>query len=175
MQAIQCLPRRSDKRGGSTSSCQTRSEHPAEQGGSFVANPSFGAVPKCADPDSPACYGHFIFFRPSDRSNCHLALSYCSPCFWDLSRISRGAGYGGPSKHGPPLPPPSCGTGGEGPPGRRGGTWGRCLLRAGNKVPADARILEAYNLQIEEAVLTGESVPSEKQTGNAGKSSVAYR
>ena len=36
------------------------------------------------------------------------------------------------------------------------------LLRAGDKVPADARLVEAVNLQIEEASLTGESVPVEK-------------
>ncbi len=38
------------------------------------------------------------------------------------------------------------------------------LLQAGNKVPADARLVETVNLQIEEAALTGESVPAEKQT-----------
>ncbi len=38
------------------------------------------------------------------------------------------------------------------------------LLRAGDRIPADARLIEAINLQIEEAALTGESVPSEKQT-----------
>jgi P-type Ca2+ transporter type 2C len=36
------------------------------------------------------------------------------------------------------------------------------LLRAGNRVPADARLLESVNLQIQEAALTGESVPVEK-------------
>ncbi len=36
------------------------------------------------------------------------------------------------------------------------------LLRAGDKVPADCRLIEAANLQTEEAALTGESVPSEK-------------
>jgi Ca2+-transporting ATPase len=36
------------------------------------------------------------------------------------------------------------------------------LLRAGDRVPADARLSEAINLQIEEAALTGESVPVEK-------------
>ncbi len=36
------------------------------------------------------------------------------------------------------------------------------LLRAGDKVPADARLFESVNLQVEEAPLTGESVPIEK-------------
>ena len=38
------------------------------------------------------------------------------------------------------------------------------LLRAGDKIPADARLIEAINLQVEEAALTGESVPVEKIT-----------
>jgi len=38
------------------------------------------------------------------------------------------------------------------------------LLRAGDKIPADARLIEAINLQIDEASLTGESVPVDKQT-----------
>jgi Ca2+-transporting ATPase len=33
------------------------------------------------------------------------------------------------------------------------------LIRAGDRIPADARLVEAVNLQIEEAALTGESVP----------------
>jgi Ca2+-transporting ATPase len=36
------------------------------------------------------------------------------------------------------------------------------LLRAGDKVPADVRLIEAVNLRLEEAALTGESVPVEK-------------
>ena len=36
------------------------------------------------------------------------------------------------------------------------------LLRAGDRIPADVRLLETASLQIEEAALTGESVPVEK-------------
>ncbi|WP_108881513.1 HAD-IC family P-type ATPase [Anderseniella sp. Alg231-50] len=39
------------------------------------------------------------------------------------------------------------------------------LLEAGDKVPADVRLLETHGLQIQEAILTGESVPVEKHTG----------
>ncbi len=37
------------------------------------------------------------------------------------------------------------------------------LLHAGDRVPADARVVEAINLQAEEAALTGESLPAAKQ------------
>jgi P-type Ca2+ transporter type 2C len=36
------------------------------------------------------------------------------------------------------------------------------ILHTGDRIPADARLLEAINLQVEEATLTGESVPVEK-------------
>ncbi len=41
------------------------------------------------------------------------------------------------------------------------------ILRTGDKVPADARLLEAVNLRAEESSLTGESVPSEKSIDTA--------
>ena len=36
------------------------------------------------------------------------------------------------------------------------------VIRAGARIPADARLVEAFNLQVEESALTGESVPAEK-------------
>ena len=38
------------------------------------------------------------------------------------------------------------------------------LLEAGDKVPADLRLLQTHGLQVQEAILTGESVPVEKRT-----------
>ncbi|MDN2580660.1 cation-transporting P-type ATPase [Aquibium sp. ELW1220] len=38
------------------------------------------------------------------------------------------------------------------------------LLEAGDRVPADLRLVKARNLRIDEAILTGESVPTEKAT-----------
>jgi Ca2+-transporting ATPase len=50
-------------------------------------------------------------------------------------------------------------------------------LRAGDKIPADGRLIEAVNLQDDEAALTGESVPVEKQTAalTEGEPAVADR
>ena len=42
------------------------------------------------------------------------------------------------------------------------------LLHAGDKVAADARLIESVNLQADEAALTGESVPVEKSTEPLG-------
>lgn len=39
------------------------------------------------------------------------------------------------------------------------------FLAAGDRIPADARLIQAINLRIEEASLTGESLPSEKDHG----------
>ena len=43
------------------------------------------------------------------------------------------------------------------------------ILQAGNRAPADGRIIEANNLQINEANLTGESVPSSKTVDKLAK------
>ncbi|MEW5972966.1 MAG: cation-transporting P-type ATPase [Pseudomonadota bacterium] len=46
------------------------------------------------------------------------------------------------------------------------------LLESGSKVPADLRLLKAKNLRINEAALTGESVPVEKSTDPVDASAV---
>lgn len=43
------------------------------------------------------------------------------------------------------------------------------LVEAGDKVPADLRLLATHGLQIQEAILTGESVAVDKQTGIVDK------
>ncbi|MDP3525701.1 MAG: HAD-IC family P-type ATPase, partial [Hoeflea sp.] len=50
------------------------------------------------------------------------------------------------------------------------------LLEAGDKVPADLRLIRVHGLQIQEAILTGESVPVDKTTGAvAAKSALGDR
>ena len=41
-------------------------------------------------------------------------------------------------------------------------------VRTGDRVPADIRLIDAVNLRVEESALTGESVPSAKQTAAVG-------
>ena len=42
------------------------------------------------------------------------------------------------------------------------------LLEAGDKLPADLRLISAHGLTVQEAILTGESVPVDKNTAPAG-------
>ena len=49
--------------------------------------------------------------------------------------------------------------------------WDVILLEAGDKIPADARLIEAVNLEVEEAILTGESLPVEKHIEPFGETS----
>jgi Ca2+-transporting ATPase len=51
------------------------------------------------------------------------------------------------------------------------------LLSAGDKVPADARLVESINLRVEESTLTGESLPVEKHSASlaTGGSAVGDR
>ena len=46
-------------------------------------------------------------------------------------------------------------------------------LGAGDRIPADARLIEAINLQVDEAPLTGESLPVEKQTASLAGAKLA--
>ncbi|NNG12599.1 MAG: cation-transporting P-type ATPase, partial [Halobacteria archaeon] len=46
------------------------------------------------------------------------------------------------------------------------------LLQSGDKVPADLRLIRVKSLQVQEAVLTGESVAVEKQAGEVADSAV---
>ncbi len=45
-------------------------------------------------------------------------------------------------------------------------------LGAGDLIPADARLLEAHNLHVQEAALTGESLPAQKQAVSPGAAPV---
>lgn len=48
------------------------------------------------------------------------------------------------------------------------------LLSEGDKIPADLKLIEAFSLKIDESMLTGESVPADKQLGDE-KESTLYK
>ncbi len=52
-------------------------------------------------------------------------------------------------------------------PGREVVCGDLIVLSEGDRVPADAQLIEAVDLQVDESLLTGESVPVRKQTGAA--------
>lgn len=45
------------------------------------------------------------------------------------------------------------------------------LLRAGERIPADGRIIESYELAVDESILTGESLPVNKKAGELAEAS----
>lgn len=45
------------------------------------------------------------------------------------------------------------------------------LLRAGERIPADGRIIESHELAVDESILTGESLPSSKWVGELSEAS----
>ncbi len=47
------------------------------------------------------------------------------------------------------------------------------VLEAGNYVPADCRLINSYNLKIEESALTGETIPTNKDSGRILKENTA--
>ncbi len=49
------------------------------------------------------------------------------------------------------------------------------MLEAGNYVPADSRIIESFNLKIEESSLTGETEPVLKEADKICKTNIAIR
>ena len=47
------------------------------------------------------------------------------------------------------------------------------ILSEGDRVPADATLIEAHNLLVDESLLTGESVPVRKRAGDSGEAQAA--
>jgi len=48
------------------------------------------------------------------------------------------------------------------------------IIETGDRIPADAQLVEANNLQVDEALLTGECIPVEKSLSHEGRSNEVY-
>lgn len=48
------------------------------------------------------------------------------------------------------------------------------IVREGDRIAADGRLLESVNLVVDESILTGESVPVEKKAGSSAEAGAAY-
>ena len=85
-----------------------------------------------------------------------------------LADVPLASGPSGGCRSGSRRPPPSAATArGSSSPAARSSSGDVVRLSAGDLVPADARLLEASDLHVQQAALTGESLPAEKAATHA--------